>query len=125
MEQRIDTRTVWFMLGILGVFSRGLVGWGPLLAGSPPMEWLPSITLAFLWGGLAAFGLYGAVYETERDQREGFTGCQWGMIAMFLIIPLVGLLFLRQGTELVRVGIDIVGAPAVGALYISLHRWER
>lgn len=118
MNQRTLRKSAWLVFGVLGVFTRGLPGWEPLLAGSPPSEWLPAITLALLWGALAFIGFVGTVYGADSGESEGFEGYQWGMVAVFVVIPIIGLTFLSLGYSLVQVGIDIVGAPAVLALWV-------
>lgn len=125
MDQCTFRKGSWLTFGVLAVFSRGLSGWGSLLAGESYTEWLLPVTFAFLWGSLALFGFLGAVFTPPPDKREKFTIYQWGMVMVFIAIPIAGLLFISMGYDPLSVGVDIVAAPLILALWIYLERRDQ
>jgi hypothetical protein len=106
------------VLVVFVVFTRGLPGWENLLAGDPSAEWLPSVTLAFLWGTLILSGLPDTVPDPSRGFRELFAGENWAGVALLLALPATGLAFLSIGYDLVTVGIDILGGLLVLVLWL-------
>lgn len=118
MNQRTRRKNTWLIFSVFVIFVRGLPGWGAVLANESPETWLPSVTLAFLWGALGIIGFLGATSVIDRNVPGRLTIYQLGMTAVFVTIPVVGLVFLNMGYDFVTVGVDIIFTPLVLALWL-------